>query len=52
MAGLPLRVAFDIGGTFTDVIITGDGRLFTYKILTIPEDLGRDVATCVDGAPG
>ena len=39
-----LRVAFDIGGTFTDVVLAGtDGQLFTYKILTLPDSVGEDV---------
>lgn len=46
-----LRVAFDIGGTFTDIIVAGvDGRLLTYKILTIPEQIGQDVGKCVADA--
>jgi N-methylhydantoinase A len=48
-----LRVAFDIGGTFTDVVITGaSGRLFTYKILTLPNSVGADVGHCVADALG
>jgi len=48
-----LRVAFDIGGTFTDVVIAGaDGRLFTYKILTLPDSVGADVGRCVADALG
>lgn len=48
---LVLRVAFDIGGTFTDVVIAGaDGRLFTYKILTLPDSVGADVGRCVADA--
>ena len=43
-----LRVAFDIGGTFTDVVIAGsDGQLFTYKILTLPDSVGADVGGCI-----
>jgi N-methylhydantoinase A len=46
-----LRVAFDIGGTFTDVVIAGaGGHLFTYKILTLPDSLGADVGRCVADA--
>lgn len=46
-----LRVAFDIGGTFTDVVIAGArGHLFTYKILTLPDSLGADVGRCVADA--
>ncbi|HKA54146.1 MAG TPA: hydantoinase/oxoprolinase family protein [Candidatus Binatia bacterium] len=48
-----LRVAFDIGGTFTDVVIAGtNGRLFTYKILTLPDSIGADVGRCVADALG
>ena len=43
-----LRVAFDIGGTFTDVVIAGPNRqLFRYKILTLADSVGADVRTCV-----
>ena len=43
-----LRVAFDIGGTFTDVVIAGaDGQLLTYKILTLPDSVGADVGRCI-----
>ncbi len=46
-----LQVAFDIGGTFTDVVIAAaDGRLLTYKILTLPDSLGADVSRCVADA--
>lgn len=46
-----LRVAFDIGGTFTDVVIAGvDGRPLTYKILTIPEQIGQDIGKCIADA--
>ncbi len=49
--GSPLRVAFDVGGTFTDVVLAGEeGHLFTYKILTLPESLGRDVGRCIEDA--
>lgn len=53
MAAAPsfLRVAFDIGGTFTDVVIAAaDGRLCTYKILTLPDSLGVDVGRCIADA--
>jgi N-methylhydantoinase A len=46
-----LRVAFDIGGTFTDVVIADiAGHLFTYKILTLPDSVGADVSRCVADA--
>jgi N-methylhydantoinase A len=31
-----IRIASDIGGTFTDVVLDADGRLFTAKVLTTP----------------
>ena len=38
------RIAFDIGGTFTDVIVLWeDGRLQTAKILSLLETVGRDI---------
>jgi len=43
-----VRVGFDIGGTFTDVIIRGDdGRIFTSKVLSILDRVGEDVASAV-----
>ena len=48
-----LRVAFDIGGTFTDVVIAGAaGQLLTYKILTLPDSVGADVGRCIADAEG
>ena len=43
-----MRVGFDIGGTFTDVIIRGnDGRVHTSKVLSLLERVGADVASTV-----
>lgn len=43
-----MRVGFDIGGTFTDVIIRADdGRIHTCKVLSILERVGEDVAGAV-----
>ena len=43
-----MRIGFDIGGTFTDVIIRGDdGRIFTCKVLSILDRVGEDVASAV-----
>jgi N-methylhydantoinase A len=51
-----MRVAFDIGGTFTDVIVLGDdGRLTTAKVLSLLDRVGEDIAACVQqasAAPG
>lgn len=49
----PLRVAFDIGGTFTDVILNDTaGGLYTYKILTLPDSVGTDVTRCISDTAG
>jgi len=40
----PLRVAVDIGGTFTDVVaVDAAGRAATTKVLTTPDDLVRGI---------
>lgn len=41
-----MRVGFDIGGTFTDIIALGDdGRIWTRKILSLLDRVADDVAT-------
>lgn len=43
-----MRVGFDIGGTFTDVIVLGDdGRLTTTKVLSLLDRIGEDIVACV-----
>jgi len=43
-----MRVGFDIGGTFTDVIVLGDdGRLTTAKVLSLLGRVGEDIVACV-----
>ncbi len=43
-----MRVGFDIGGTFTDVIVLGDdGRLTTAKVLSLLDRVGEDIVRCV-----
>lgn len=43
-----MRIGFDIGGTFTDVIVVGDdGRLFTTKVLSLLDQVGEDIVRCV-----
>ncbi len=37
-----IRVATDIGGTFTDVVLESNGELFSTKVLTTPQ--GPEVA--------
>jgi len=46
-----MRIAVDIGGTFTDLVAVDDqGRLFQSKSLTTPEDLSRGIEDCVQKA--
>jgi N-methylhydantoinase A len=43
-----MRVAFDIGGTFTDVITLRDGdEISTVKVLSLLEQVGDDIDRCV-----
>ncbi len=43
-AGGGLRIAVDIGGTFTDLVVVEDGRVTdTSKVLTTPDDPSRAV---------
>jgi N-methylhydantoinase A len=43
-----MRVGFDIGGTFTDVIVLGDdGQLTTVKVLSLLDRVGEDIVACV-----
>lgn len=43
-----MRVAFDIGGTFTDVILLGDnGALQTAKVLSLLDRVGEDIAAFI-----
>ncbi len=46
-----MRVAFDIGGTFTDVIVLGEaGQLTTAKVLSLLDRVGEDIVACVQQA--
>lgn len=46
-----MRVGFDIGGTFTDVIVLrDDGRLTTAKVLSLFDRVGEDIVACVQQA--
>lgn len=48
-----MRVGFDIGGTFTDVIVLGeDGVPHVAKVLSLLEKVGGDIARFVEGIPG
>jgi N-methylhydantoinase A len=41
-----MRVGFDIGGTFTDVIVLrNDGKIETAKVLSLLDRVGEDIAT-------
>jgi len=43
-----MRVGFDIGGTFTDVIVLGDDeRLTTTKVLSLLDRVGEDIVACI-----
>lgn len=45
------RVAFDIGGTFTDiVIVAGDGQLRAIKVLSLPDRLAADIPRLVESS--
>ena len=51
MSSDDLRVAFDVGGTFIDVVVAAAGApILTYKILTLPDTIGQDVGRCVEDA--
>src|SRR5262245_15535651 len=43
-----MRVGFDIGGTFTDVIVLrNDGRIETAKVLSLLDRVGEDIVACI-----
>src|SRR5262249_4632692 len=45
----PNRVAVDIGGTFTDIVVmSGDGLLHESKVSTTPDDRSRAVVMGLD----
>ena len=44
-----MRLSFDIGGTFTDVIgLEDDGSLRTTKVLSLLDRVGHDINAFVD----
>src|SRR3990172_11769421 len=46
-----MRIAVDIGGTFTDLVAVDDGgRVYRSKSLTPPDDLARGIRDCLTGA--
>jgi N-methylhydantoinase A len=46
-----MRVAVDIGGTFTDLVAVDDnGQVYRSKSLTTPDDLARGIHDCLRGA--
>jgi N-methylhydantoinase A len=46
-----MRIAVDIGGTFTDLVAVDDnGQVFRSKSLTTPDDLARGINDCLRGA--
>jgi len=46
-----MRIAVDIGGTFTDLVAVDDNaEIFRSKSLTTPDDLARGINDCLRGA--
>ena len=46
-----MRIAVDIGGTFTDLVAAdGAGKVFRSKALTTPDNLARGIEDCLRGA--
>ncbi|MDP2601053.1 MAG: hydantoinase/oxoprolinase family protein [Deltaproteobacteria bacterium] len=46
-----MRIAVDIGGTFTDLVAVDDqGQIYRSKSLTTPDDLARGILDCLNGA--
>lgn len=46
-----MRVGFDIGGTFTDVIVVDEkGRLTTAKVLSLLEQVGKNIRALLSSA--
>ena len=46
-----MRIAVDIGGTFTDLVAVDDqGQIYRSKSLTTPDDLARGIRDCLNGA--
>jgi N-methylhydantoinase A len=46
-----MRIAVDIGGTFTDLVAVDDqGKIFRSKSLTTPDDLARGINDCLQSA--
>ena len=46
-----MRIAVDIGGTFTDLVAIDDqGEIYRSKSLTTPDDLARGIQHCLSGA--
>jgi N-methylhydantoinase A len=46
---IPMRVAIDTGGTFTDCVYLRDGRLQVLKVFSTPDDPGRAVLEALRG---
>ena len=44
-----MRIAFDIGGTFTDVLaLSDDRRLATAKVLSLIDQVSDDIVACLE----
>ena len=43
-----IRVGFDVGGTFTDILISAStGEIYTFKVLSEPQEIAQHVAACI-----
>ena len=43
-----LWLGVDVGGTFTDLVLTGaDGSIVTHKVLSTPDDYGRAIVAAI-----
>jgi N-methylhydantoinase A len=45
-----MLLGVDVGGTFTDAVLVGDGRIVTAKVPTTPEDQSLGVIAAVEAA--
>src|SRR5919109_1968224 len=46
-----MRIAVDIGGTFTDLVaVDDDGQFYQSKVLTTADDLARGIQNCLNAA--
>lgn len=48
--GFPMRVGIEVGGTFTDLIVTGDGGVRVVKVPSTPDAPDRGALAALDSA--